>query len=331
MCKTVPTLVLLLASAAPARGRLAVVEVDSPPSMMGLSAQLTRMLLQSAGEQGYAVVGPEELSKRLGLKRYQELQACRGNAGCASSKLGGVAPRAVLGTLGRDERSYLVKLWLVDLENLSLLAEVDRSILIASRRLMSDVEAAIPGLLRGEKEARGTLKLSANVKAAAVWLDGEAVGKTPLTLELKPGKHELRVEKKAHLPVDRLVAVEAGQLVEIEIRLLLKPGEVAEAELPPMVGQQLPEGAGSGIRVPTAAWVAGGVALAALAGASYFGSSSWSAQQRLKQGYDPERGFYQGTRAEALSAQQQAAVANVGFAVAGAALAAGVVFTVLEF
>ena len=66
---------------------------------------------------------------------------------------------------------------------------MDRAILIASRRLIPDASEAIPPLLRGEREARGTLVVTANVPNARVTVDGEDAGPAPATVRLKPGKH----------------------------------------------------------------------------------------------------------------------------------------------
>ena len=63
--------------------------------------------------------------------------------------------------------------------------------------------AAIPRLLRGEREAVGTLKLTANVKGATVTIDGEPFGVTPLSIALKPASTRSKLEKKSYLSVSR--------------------------------------------------------------------------------------------------------------------------------
>ena len=131
----------------------------------------------------------------------REGSAVMPDAPCAAARLATLGvERAVIGSLGRDERNYLLRLWLVDVEKGEVIADVDRAILIASRRLMQDAAAAIPPLLRGEREARATLQVSANVADAQVTVDGEFRGATPLTLQLKPGKHELVLEKRLGPP-----------------------------------------------------------------------------------------------------------------------------------
>ncbi|MHB8876927.1 MAG: PEGA domain-containing protein [Myxococcaceae bacterium] len=343
MPKLFPTLVLAFALAAsptfaaagPAgapKPLVAIVDVEAPPNMMGLAAQVTQEVLRAATAQGYAVITPEEIRGRLGDKAYSELQGCHGRTVCLVSRLMGIrTDRVVVGTLGRDEKSYLVRLWLVDLAKSEVIADVDRSILIASRRLNQDVTAAMPGLLRGEKEARGTLKLTSNAKRVAVTVNGEDKGLTPLTLELKPGKHEIRLEKKAYMPVERLVTIEAGKVTDEVVRLIVIPGQIPEEDMPPppVVAEARAEPGGKPLSVPAAAWAAGGVAVAAAGAGAWFGLAASRGEKKLTASFDPSAGVYGGTRKDALQAKQNALVANVCFAAAGAALAAGVVVTVL--
>ncbi len=311
---------------------VAVVDVEAPPTMMGLAAQVTREVLDVAKSEGYPLMRPEDIRGRLGDRDYEELQKCHGNTSCLLLRLGGLRPdRAVVGTLGRDEKSYLVHLWLFDFKRGEVLAEVDRAILIASRRLTRDVTLAVPALLRGEREVRGTLQVTSNASRVAVTVDGEPKGYTPLTLELKPGKHEVHLEKKAYMPVDRLMTVEAKKVTNELVRLILIPGQVPEDEAPPPPLSEVARTApGEGISLPTGAWVAGGAAIAAGAAGAFFGLSSSNLESKLRTGFDPATNVYQGTRRDALIARQQASLANLCFGVAGVAVATAALMTFLE-
>ena len=236
MKRTALALLLCLPCVAAAQQgqRLAVVELDTPPEMIGLGAQLAKSVIEAAEAQGYTVTPPDVVRTQLGEERLKQLQRCGGLPACVQGKLQGLdAQRAVVGSLRRDEKHYLVKLWLIDLATASLVADVDRAILIASRRLQQDVAAAVPGLLRGEKEARGQLRLDANTKGVSIEIDGAPAGKTPLQIELKPGRHQLKAEKKAFYPIERYVTVTANTTTEEQLRLVKIPGEVAEDEVIP--------------------------------------------------------------------------------------------------
>ena len=66
--------------------------------------------------------------------------------------------------------------------------------------------------------------LEAGVPEAEVSLDGEPVGRTPVTRSLKPGKHEMRVSHPGFYPVERLVTVEPGKTTHDVVRLVAIPG-----------------------------------------------------------------------------------------------------------
>ncbi len=320
-------LLSLPAAAAPSGRKLAVVDLATPPTMVGLGFQLTQVVTDAAREQGYQVTLPGEIRKSLGEDRYRELVGCGPAPACAASRLGTFgADRAVLGALRRDEKNYLVQLWLVDLKAGKVIAEVDRAILIASRRLVQDVTDAVPPLLRGEGERRGTLTITSAVKGAEVMLNGEIIGLTPVSAQLKPGRYQVQVTKKNYMAVQRLVDVNAGQTTVEEVRLILLPGKRAEPELVASGGAR-PEGE-AGLSLPWTAWVAFGTSAVAAGTGGYLGLQARVAEGRLKAGQDPVTGVYSGTRAEALAGRTNAFAANILYGTALAAAAGGVLLTV---
>ena len=213
---------------------LAVAELDAPPNMLGLAMQVAQATLAEAERQQMSALSPSDLRERLGVKAFNELVKCTGAASCLSEPLKPLAvTKVVLGRLERDDKNYVVSMRLVDLETSKVLTTFNRSILIASRRFIKDVEAAMPALLRGEKEVEGSVTIKAltrgrEVNNAQVFLNEELIGTTPVTRQLKPGKYLVRVEKLKHLPITRWVNVELGQTLEEEFRLLLMPGIAPE-------------------------------------------------------------------------------------------------------
>ncbi len=285
--------------------------------MQGLASQLTHQVLDAANAQGLTVVPPDELDAYLGSKDSLALKQCGPAPSCLAAHLGAVpVNRAVVGTLARDQTHYLVHFWLVSLTPPGTVAELERAILIASRRLQADVAAALPPLLRGEQEAKGTLVLQSSVPQADVTLDGQPAGKTPLTRTVKPGKHEIRVAHPGFYAVDRLVTVEPGQTTVDVVRLVAVPA----VELGPLPPEQASTGsaASRGFRVPVAGWVALGVGVAAAGAGTWLAVASHNNQNELLSGYNPARNSYQGFRSQAVTGQNQATWANVCFAVAGA-------------
>ncbi len=330
-----PALPVALAFLAAAPGpKLAIVDVDAPDLMLGLGAQVTKALEDEARRQKLAVMSPDEVRGQLSPKQYEELRKCHAGAACAAQLLKplGVS-RAVLGQVAKTERHYLLRLWLVDLAGPDVIADVDRRVLIAARRFMTDVAQAVPPLLRGEREARGTLVVQANVANAQVTLEGEFVGVAPLTLPLKPGKYELKVERKKYLAVQRFVTVDANKTTAQDFRLLLKPGEVPdEDEVPALVKKDAEGTKPERAPVTLSPWTWVSIGTTAIAGGTALGLglSASTGDKRLRAGFDPDANTYQGTRREALRVQQDALGANIALGVAGAAAAASVVFIVLD-
>jgi hypothetical protein len=322
----------LLASAAPAQERIAVVDLESPPAMYGLAAQITQQVVKEAQAQKKKVLAPDDVRKALGNKAYDDLVKCGEKVACAAqlAQVLGV-DRIVLGSLGRDEKNYLLKLWLVDLGKLTLVADVDRAILIASRRFQRDAADAIPDFLKGKREAKGTLVVTANAKACNVTINGEPAGVAPVTVTLKPGRYEVKVERKAYLPVVRLVDVEANQTRTEEVRMLVIPGQTPEEEKVPELAKkpaQTDESSGFSPRPLT--FIAGGLTVAAIGVGIGFGASSSSLETGLLDGYDSTTDVYKGTRQQALDAQTHATVANVAWISAAAFGALTIVSVILD-
>src|SRR5687768_5589344 len=94
------TTLCLCATTAAAQGTLAIIDVNSPPTMIGLAGQVTKAMVEEAARQKLTVLSPTEISNRLGNKTYAELQSCNGQPACVASRLGGLkASRAVMGSL----------------------------------------------------------------------------------------------------------------------------------------------------------------------------------------------------------------------------------------
>jgi hypothetical protein len=319
MMALLPATLALAISAAPA-GKIALIDLDT--TMIGMASQVTQALKEAAAREKLAIVTADELRTKLGSKKYNELIKCSGKPPCLSLALADLPEitRAVSGSLSVDEKNYVLRLSLVDLRSLAIVADVDRSILIASRRFQRDVKELSGPLLRGEREARGTLVVKTNAKNAQVTVNGEFIGVAPVTLQLKPGKHEVKVERPKYLPVSRLVDLEPNQTFTAEIRMILKPGEKVDEDVPALVANNGGEGQGQGFRIRPPTIVAGGAALVAFGVGTVFGIQSSSGEKQLLSGYNKDTGIYAGKRTDAFAVHNNATLANVSFAVAGAAI-----------
>ncbi len=326
-----PALLAVLA-ASPGES-LAVVEVEAADAMIGLSFQVTNAIVEEAKTQGFQVLTSDELRKKLDEKTWKQLKRCAGSVACAAQYLQGTGARkAVLGTLSRDEKNYVLKLWYFDLAGLKVIADVDRQVLIAARRFQKDVQQAVPPLLRGEKEARGTLVITANVPNVQVTMNGEFLGTPPITVTLKPGKYEVKADKKKYLPVTRLFTVEANQDTREELRMLLRPGESPDEDLVPALVKkpEVPAAENHPAAIGARTWAAGGLTVVAAGAGTFFALAAKDGDDKLLAGYDATRMQYQGSRATALQVQQNALWANIAWGVTAAAAVTTVVFSILD-
>ena len=325
-----PVLVMV-ATISAAGPKTAIVDVDAPDLMMGLGAQVTRAIITGAQAQKLDVMLPDEVRSKMDARRYEALKKCGGKVACVAQELESLGvKRAVMGQLTRDERHYLLKLWLIDVPGLSVIADVDRSILIAARRFPKDVEQAVPPLLRGEREARGTLVLESNLADAQITLNGDVEGTPPLKLSLKPGKYEVKIERKKYLPVTRLVGVEANQETKVELKLLLIPGQIPDDQVVPALTKKPDDKGGTGVQLSALTWILGGATIAAVGTGLTFGLIARGQERTLREGYDPVTDVFQGTRAQALEQNRNALVANVAFGIAGGALIGAVISGIVD-
>lgn len=309
----------------------AVIDVDAADAMMGLGAQVTRQVVEGAAAQNLNALSPDQVRALLTPDKYNALKKCRDSTACVGSLLAGTqVTRAITGSLTRDDKNYLLKLWHHDVKNNALVCDVDRAVLIAARRFQKDVEQAVPPLLRGEREARGKLVIESNIPTAQISLNGEFVGTPPVTLTLKPGKYEVKIDKNKYLPVTRLVAVEANQTTTEFLKLLLIPGQTPDDEIVQKLTAPgaAPETKPISLSAPT--WIFGGVTVAAAISASIFGILAGQQEASLRAGLNEMTGLYTGTRAQALEQNRNALVANVSFITLGVAAIATAVFLIVD-
>lgn len=63
------------------------------------------------------------------------------------------------------------------------------------------------------------LRLSSTPVGADVTIDGLAVGRTPLTLEVRPGLRNVEISKRGHLAVRQSVRARKGELTKVDVEL----------------------------------------------------------------------------------------------------------------
>lgn len=109
--------------------------------------------------------------------------------------------------------------------------------------------------------------------AAALTVDGKAVGATPWTGELAPGPHELQLRLDAHSDVTRSIRLEAEHALDVAVRLERRAAAgppVPAAPVPAPAGPHSEGGANGRGTVRTLGWIGLAAGGAALGGALVF-------------------------------------------------------------
>lgn len=204
-----------------------VLPFASGPNLKVMGMVLARGAATTIGEgAGNVVMSQQAVERALGPTAAAAVTACRLEAPCIhlqSNVLG--LPRLLAAWLDRDEVHYRLAVVLIDGQSGKELGRAEREVLIASRQLESEFNAAVRDLMQGRSQALGTVLISATTQHVAITLDDQAAGEAPLLLELSPGRHELRAEKANHIPASRFIEVVAGRN-DVEFALSLLPGRV---------------------------------------------------------------------------------------------------------
>jgi tetratricopeptide (TPR) repeat protein len=171
-------------------------------------------------------------------------------------------------------------------------------------------------------------------------VDGKPRGKTPFHTVLPPGTYALALALDGYEPVTQEVALALGASRVLDLVLRAAPaGAAARPAAPPPDLKAAPPTAAVPLPPPPVVasrprekprvytWIAAGTAVAAAAAGAYFGSAANEDEDALKSMSDPN-----GSQAQkyADSAQSNAHKANVLYAIAGGAAAAGVTLFFVE-
>ncbi len=225
-----PLLLAAALAAAPtaraAEPLVVVAALKAPPHLTFTGKRAGEAVAREARQaRGFDVMGPDEVEQTHGRAAAQRLRDCADGVKClaeAARALG--AARAVGGWLLQTESAYRVGVVHVDARKGVAIASFTREVPIASRRLIAEVTAATPALLRGEADAPGTLVVSCNVPRAEVEVGGAPRGQSPVTLQLRPGRYQVEVSKVGHIRQDpHWVEVKAGETTRDEVRLYPNP------------------------------------------------------------------------------------------------------------
>lgn len=181
---------------------------------------------------------------------------------------------------------------------------------------------------------------------ADVAINGKVVGKTPFTIELRPGKYILSLTKKGYIPIDKEFTVSPDRSLELDFTLNELNMETAKAPVekavePPVeekkeeirpVEMQKPDIKDEGVKKKAPqlklwSYIIGGTGVALIGAGAVFGIMANSSESDLKSEKNVERTQEEVQRI-ADNAQRYAMVANILY---GAGAALGISAAVIYF
>jgi hypothetical protein len=288
-----------------AKPRLAVLDFTLAGSA---HPDLARVLSDGAARGAEAgdhqVITQGEVAALLGLERMRRIVGCAEDQGCLAEMAGALdADQLLSGSLTILERTALVTVRLIDTgkggrtlarATATLLDATEKELVDASRRLAHEV-------VTGKRlDTSGRLRVEVDRPRATVTLDGKEIGQSPLreVPRVLEGPHSVVVQKPGFVRWSSTVSVPAGAEVPVEVQLV--PIQ--------LMGEQARS------RLWSWGFVSAGVAVAAATGGAVFGKMASDSYSRYKQAT---------SRTQALDlhdqTRQRATLANVSWAVAGAA------------
>ncbi len=89
--------------------------------------------------------------------------------------------------------------------------------------LASTAVELMSALVQAAPHTTGRIKITSDPAGASCQIDGKPAGPTPLESELAPGPHEVTVVREHHTTATKSVVVKAGEVSEVDVRLVRVP------------------------------------------------------------------------------------------------------------
>jgi hypothetical protein len=155
-----------------------------------------------------------------------------------------------------------------------------KALRIDCARGLEDVEASLPTIVFGAKDARGADLFDVNVFVDGERVVGHEQGKA---VALDPGPHTIRFERPPARPVEERVLLRAGEHNRPLIaRFFVEQGSVKTQEATPSLKKEDPPRRKEGAGVPTATIVLGALGVVALGSFTYFAVAGGDEKNRLR-------------------------------------------------
>jgi hypothetical protein len=174
----------------------------------------TRGLVAGLQRGGLSVLGPQEISEQ-----FPNDSDCS-SASCLASLRGDEDSQSVgdsyvlRTTVEKVDADFQIKLELINPDDRVTVATVDAACEICGAQELaeriSDAAASMQPRIESLRPKFAILEVDGAPLGATVYVDGELKGQTPITLEMSPGNHTLRVEKGDFVAQERNWSAAAG-------------------------------------------------------------------------------------------------------------------------
>jgi len=139
------------------------------------------------------------------------------------------ASHIIRASVEQQSRDYQVKLELIDVKTGEVVGETEATCEICGLdelgELLEGQGALVQTKLRALDVRAPVLVVTSTPSGAAVQVDGELVGRTPLEREVLPGEHTVRIRRIGYVGEDRRVTMVDGVTQKVTVDLKKSPGQ----------------------------------------------------------------------------------------------------------
>lgn len=228
--KGIAVLALLFSAAADAGEKTVWLVRPLYPGQEALVAKIEQSLIAIIPDAQRAdeIIGLKELAKHLGGAKLDTLPCLSGEERCADpidpfvSKLG--VDRVVMVQGGQDEAGYNFKVTSYRPgKGETLPASASNAVM--DRAFLGAIVKVVP--------LASTLEVTSTPSGAAVYVDEQKVGVTPLSTQVLPGNRVLKVDLKQHEPVEKALLIQARATGKFDYKLEKVAARLSVSAQPP--------------------------------------------------------------------------------------------------
>jgi len=209
----------------PGRRKVAVLEYRAGSTALpGIEGRIAALLRKQTSLQ---IVDADEARKAYGSRLDADVVACAGDSACIAKVGNKIGVREVLLVGVSEFGDVILTLQRIDVKRRDVAMRIAEALAAEADPSDGDLGGYLRRVLPESDFLRhGTIKVSANLAGAEVYVDAERRGTTPIdTLTVRaPATYDLRLTKRGYTPFSARVAVPPDGEVEVTARLTREGG-----------------------------------------------------------------------------------------------------------